>query len=111
MLIDQSTSGQTIKNDTKANAGSFYFVPGGEKGSFEMSVEGYNKEDVFNYNIDQGSVSIVDIEQNAGTTTNQNVLVLSGDATDNEMTLDGTITKQSTSGQFVLTVTISLVKN
>jgi hypothetical protein len=111
MLIDQSTSGQTIKNGTKANAGSFYFVPGSEKGSFEMNVEGYNKEDVFNYDLQAPSISIIDIEQSAGVTTNQNILVLSGEATDNEMTLDGTITKQSTSGQFVLTVTLSLVKN
>jgi hypothetical protein len=111
MLIDQSTTGQTFKNGTKENAGSFYFVDGGTKGSFEMNVEGYNKEDVFNYTIGtDGAVSIIDIEQSVGVTTNQNVLVISGNATDTAMTLEGTITKQSTTGQFVLTVTLSLVK-
>jgi HSP20 family molecular chaperone IbpA len=110
MLIDQSTTGQTFKNGTKENAGAFYFVDGGSKGSFEMNVEGYNKEDVFNYTIDAGSVSIIDIEQSVGVTTNQNILVINGEATDTSMTLEGTITKQSTTGQFVLTVTLSLVK-
>jgi len=108
-LIDQSTSGQTMKSGSAA-AGTFYFVQGGVKGSFEMELEGYNKEDLFNYTLDEGSISIVDIEQSVGTTTNQNILVFSGEATDTEMSLSGTITKQSTSGQFVLTVSLTLVK-
>jgi len=111
MLIDQTTTSQTVKSGTKADAGSFYFVEAGEKGSFEMNVEGYNKEDVFNYSIDvNGDVSIIDIEQNVGVTTNQNILVISGASTATTMTLDGTITKQSTSDQFVLTVTMTLEK-
>lgn len=112
MLIDQTTSSQTVKSGTKANAGSFYFVNGGDKGSFEMNIEGYNKEDVFIYTIDgsTGDVTIVDIEQNVGVTTNQNILVISGESTATTMTLDGTITKQSTTGQFVLTVTLTLEK-
>lgn len=110
MLIDQSTTGQTFKNGTKENAGAFYFVDGGTKGSFEMTVEGYNKEDVFNYTIDNGSVSILDVEQSVGVSTNQNILVINGEATETSMSLEGTITKQSTTGQFVLTVTLSLVK-
>lgn len=110
-LIDQSTSSQTFKNGTKANAGSFYFVPGGPKGSFEMEVEGYNKEDVFNFTLDQGAVSIIDVEQSAGVQTNQNILVLSGEATETEMVLSGTITKQSTTGQFILTLDMTLQKD
>ena len=113
MLLDQSTSGgvgQTYKSGTKENAGTFYFVDGGSKGSFEMNIEGYNKEDFFSYSNNNGSISIMDIEQSVGVTTNQNVLVISGDATTTEMTLNGTITKQSTTGQFILTVTMSLVK-
>jgi hypothetical protein len=115
MLIDQSSTGQVFKNGTNAS-GTFYLVDGGTKGSFEMDVAGYNKEDAFTYSIDQaGSVSIMDIEQSAGTTTNQNILVLSGEKTsETTMTLDGTITKQSTSagsvGQFVLTITVTLTK-
>lgn len=111
MLIDQSTSGQVFKNGTNAT-GTFYLVDGGTKGSFEMDVAGYNKEDAFTYSIDQaGSVSIMDVEQSVGTTTNQNILVLSGEKTsETSMTLDGTITKQSTTGQFVLTISVTLTK-
>ena len=116
LLVDQSvgtTIGQTVKSGTKENAGSFYFIPGGVKGSFEMNIEGYNKEDVFNYSIDElGEVSILDVEQNAGVVTNQNILALTGSSTETNMTLSGSITKQSTSGNFVLTInSISLVKN
>lgn len=113
MLIDQNTSGgigQTIKTDTKADAGAFYFVDGGEKGSFEFNVEGYNKEDAFNYTIDNDEVSIIDIEQTAGVKTNQNVLVLTGSKTGDEMTLSGSIVKQSTTGQFMMQVEILLEK-
>lgn len=113
-LIDQSTSGsgvgQTYKSGTKENAGTFYFVDGSTNGSFELNVEGYNKEDFFSYSNDNGSISIVNIEQSVGVTTNQNVLVISGDATATEMMLEGSIVKQSTTGQFTLTASISLVK-
>ena len=110
-LIDQSTSGQTFKNGTKANAGSFYFVPGEEKGSFELNVEGYNKEDAFNYTMDAEDVTIVDVEQSAGVQTNQNILAVTGSVTGSDMTLDGTITKQSTTGQFILTLSMTLSKD
>jgi PBP1b-binding outer membrane lipoprotein LpoB len=110
-LIDQSTSGQTFKSGTKANAGSFYFD--GENGSFEFDVENYHKEDVFHFTNDSGSLTVVDVDQNVGVVTNQNVLVLSGEQTsETERTLDGTITKQSSvASQFVLTATFTLVKD
>lgn len=111
MLIDQSTSGQTMKNGTNAT-GTFYFVAGGTKGSFEMDVAGYNKEDAFTYSIDDtGSLSVFAVDQNVGTTVNQNVLALSGEQTsETEMSVSGTITKQSTTGQFVLTISVTLQK-
>jgi uncharacterized protein YdeI (BOF family) len=111
MLIDQSTGGQTMKNGTKTNVGSFYFD--GAKGSFEMELEGYHKEDVFSFVNNQGSVSITTIDQSVGGgTISQNVLSLSGDYdTDTQITLSGTIVKQSTTGQFVLTIeNFTLVK-
>jgi hypothetical protein len=111
MLIDQSTGGQTMKNGTKTNVGSFYFD--GEKGSFEMEIEGYHKEDVFTFQNDQGSITITTIGQSVGGgTISQNVLSLSGDYdSDTEITLSGTIIKQSTTGQFVLTIdNFTLVK-
>lgn len=104
-LIDQNTSGsgagQTFKSGSNGT-GAFYFVDGEAKGSFELTMEGYNKEDVFNYTVDGESITIVTIEQSVGATTNQNVVALSGSSTDTEMSLSGTIVKQSTSGQFLL---------
>lgn len=111
-LIDQNTSGgigQTFKTGTSAK-GTFYFVDGGEKGSFEMSVEGYNKEDLFGYTIDGEDVSIFAIDQQVGVQTNQNVIALTGSKTDTEMTISGAITKQTTTGQFVLEIELTLKK-
>lgn len=112
-LSDVSTTGVISKTGNLSNAGSFYFADGG-KGSFEMNVEGYNKEDVFSYTNDAGSVNIVHVEQNVGVTTNQNILVISGDKlSETEMTLDVvSIVKQSTAGVFSLTAAkITLVKS
>ena len=112
-LVDQNVSGgigQTFKQGTKANAGTFYFVDGGEKGSFEMNIEGYNKEDAFAYTNSNGDVSIIAIDQQVGVQTNQNVIALTGSSTETEITLSGTITKQSTSGQFVLELEMVLKK-
>lgn len=112
-LIDQNTSGgvgQTFRSGTKENAGTFYFSDDLTRGSFEMNIEGYNKEDVFNCTPSSGSISIFDIDQSVGVQTNQNILTISGNATDTEMTLEGNIIKQSTTGQFMLTVSLSLVK-
>lgn len=112
LLIDQSTGGsigQTIKSDTKANAGSFYFDT--DKGSFEFDIEGYHKEDVFSFTKDGSDMTVINVEQGAGATISQNILALTGSQTsDDEMTLDGNITKQSATGQFVLTATFTLVK-
>ena len=111
LLLDQSTSGQTVKSGTKANAGSFYFDA--EKGSFEFDVEGYHKEDIFNFLDDQGDVTITAIEQGvSGAEVSQNVVVLTGSRTsDTAMTLEGTIVKQSSlTAQFSLSVTFTLEK-
>ena len=54
-LIDQSTSGgvgQTFKTGSEGT-GAFYFVDGQPKGSFEMRIADYNKEDFFNYTIER----------------------------------------------------------
>lgn len=116
MLVDQNLSGgaagQTYKTGTKENAGTFYFVEGSDKGSFEMNIEGYNKEDLFNYSSDDaGSVSIFDIQQSVGVSTNQNVIIINGTSSATEMVLDGSIVKQSTTSQFFLTIeSITLVK-
>ncbi len=113
-LIDQGLSGssvnQTFKEGTKENAGFFYFVDGGEKGSFELNLEGYNKEDFFGYSIDGESITVFQITQSAGLKTNQNVVEFDGSVTDTEITMSGVITKQSMTGQFVLTITNIVLK-
>ena len=115
-LSDVSTTGVVSKAGSLTNAGAFYFVDGDTKGSFEMTIEGYNKEDLFTYtlNPNDGSINIVNIDQNIGVTTNQNVLVLSGTKTsDTEMTLDNVsiLKESSATGIFTLVATsIKLVK-
>lgn len=114
VLIDQGFSGssvnQTFKEGTKENAGFFYFVGGGEKGSFEINVEGYNKEDVFGYAITDQDISVFAISQSAGVTTNQNVVEFGGTYSQAEISMNGAITKQSMTGQFVLTINNIVLK-
>ena len=104
-LIDQNTFGgvgQTFKTGSEGT-GAFYFVDGQPKGSFEMRIADYNKEDFFNYTIDGESITIITVDQSVGTTTNQNVIAVSGSTSETERSLSGTIIKQSTqSGQFIL---------
>lgn len=80
-----------------------------------MTIEGYNKEDVFDYDIDaNGGITIVSITQSVGVTTNQNIIEVSGQKTsDTEMTLTTfVITKESSAtGIFTLVATtVKLVK-
>jgi uncharacterized protein YdeI (BOF family) len=110
-LIDQSTSGQTFKNGTKSNVGAFYFDGG--NGSFEFELEGYHKEDSFQFSDEQGNITVAAIEQGVGGgEVSQNVFVLSGTKTsDTAMTLEGSIIKQSSlTSQFTLTATFTLEK-
>jgi len=110
--MGSGTMGITVKSGTKANAGTFYFKSGSNQGSFELQVEGYNKEDVFTYTLDGTSLSIISIDQTVSSVkTNQNVIAITGEATETEMNLDGTIIRQSaTSGQFILAGTFVLEK-
>lgn len=111
-LIDQNLTNpsQGFKTGTATNAGTFYFD--GTKGSFSFTIEGTKKEDYFNYQEDASDVTITSISQSVGgSALSQNVIALSGDKVSaTTMTLSGTITKQSLTGQFVLTATFSLVK-
>lgn len=111
VLIDQSTTGQVMRTGSQGT-GSFYFVDGQTQGSFEMIMEGYNKEDFFTYTIDGASITVVTIDQSVGKTTNQNVVALSGSViSDTERSLSGSIIKQSMTGQFTLNFDVSLVKD
>lgn len=108
-------SSVTSKTGSASNVGSFYFN-GETQGSFEMTIEGYNKEDFFNFQKDAGSGSILifNVDQSVGSTTNQNVLSISGEyVSDTEIALTQvSIMKQSsTTGIFSLTATrMTLVK-
>ena len=107
---DLSNPGQSILTGTATNAGAFYFNAG--KGSFDITIEGVQKEDYYSYSESGTSVSIVSVSQNAGSQTSQNVIALDGSKpTSTTMTLEGTITRQTLTSQFVLTATFQLVKN
>lgn len=110
-MINQSLTnpGQAVKQGTATNAGAFYFDGG--KGSFDITIDGVHKEDVFGYTESTTEINITSISQAvSGAAVSQNVIVLSGDRNTTTMTVDGTVTKQSMSGQFVLTATFTLVK-
>ncbi len=112
-LIDQQTSGgigQTVKSGTRENVGTFYFKEGGQ-GSFELVVDGYNKEDVFNFTIEGDQISVIEVSQSVGVKTNQNVMVLDGElVSDTERTLGGVISKQTPGGNFIMTLDVVLSK-
>lgn len=114
-LSDVGMTSVTAKTGSASNAGSFYFN-GETKGSFEMTIEGYNKEDFFNFakNPDTNAISIFNIDQSVGTTTNQNVVSISGEYisdTEIELTQVSIIKQSSTTGIFTLTATrMTLVK-
>jgi hypothetical protein len=113
-LSDVGMTSVTSKTGSASNAGSFFFN-GETKGSFEMTIEGYNKEDFFNFEKDaDGNIFIFSIDQSVGSTTNQNVLSISGEyVSDTEIALTqvSIIKQSSTTGIFTLTATrMTLVK-
>jgi hypothetical protein len=111
-IVDQNLSNpsQAVKSGTATDAGAFYFD--GTKGSFDITIEGIHKEDVFGFKQDANNISITSIAQSvSGASFSQNVIVLSGEKnTSTTMSIDGTVTKQSLTGQFVMTASFSLIK-
>lgn len=110
-MINQSLTnpGQGVKQGTASNAGAFYFDGG--KGSFDLTIDGVHKEDVFGYTQSTAEINMTSIGQSVnGSAISQNVISLGGDRSATTMTIDGTVTQQSLSGQFVLTATFNLVK-
>jgi hypothetical protein len=112
-LIDQNLTnpGQLVQTGTANNAGAFYFNAG--KGSFDITINSTNKQDYFSYSETGSDVSVTSISQNlGGTNFSQSIINISGEKTSaTTMTLDGTITQQSMTGQFSLTGTFTLQKN
>lgn len=51
-LIYQTASGQVYKTGTTRNAMAFYFVRSENRGSIELEIEGYTKEDLFSCSMD-----------------------------------------------------------
>lgn len=111
-LVDQNLSnpGQAVKTGTLANAGAFYFDGG--KGSFDITIDDVHKEDVFTFQESSGDITIISINQNVGVSSfSQHVIAISGEQTSaTAMVLQGTVTKQSLTSQFVLTATFELLK-
>ncbi|HEY0655799.1 MAG TPA: hypothetical protein VGD65_21840 [Chryseosolibacter sp.] len=112
-MINQNLTNpsQLVQTGTATNAGAFYFNSG--KGSFDVTINTTNKQDYFSYTENGSDVSVTSISQNVGGSNfSQNVIALSGQKTSSTtMTLDGTITQQSMTGQFSLTATFTLQKN
>lgn len=115
-LINQDLSNPTsssVQNESGVltNVGAFYFDSG--KGSFDITIKQTSKEDYFSYTESGSQVSITSVSQNVGGTAfSQNVIALSGEKSSaTSMTLEGSITKQSLTGQFVLSGTFVLQKN
>lgn len=115
-LVNQDFSKSTspsVQTETGvlANVGAFYFNSG--KGSFDITIKETNKQDYFSYSESGTGINLTSISQNVGGTAfSQNVIALSGEKTSaTSMTLEGSITKQSMTGQFVLSGTFVLQKN
>jgi hypothetical protein len=114
VLSEVGVAGVVNKTGNAGSIGAFYFDEAESKGSFEMTIEGYNKEDVFSFTQDGDDITIVSIDQSVGVTTNQNILVITGSKTsETEITLTSfSVLKESSStGIFSLTATsVKLVK-
>ena len=115
-LVNQDLSKPTnvsVVNETgtASNVGAFYFNSG--KGTFDITIKGINKQDYFSYSESGSEVTVTSISQSAGSTSvSQNVIALSGEKTSaTSMTVQGSITKQSMTGQFLLSGTFVLQKN
>ncbi len=107
-LVDLTVGGGGIKMGSAADAGSFYFD--GDVGSFDLTLQGVRKEDVFSYTEENGSITIISVSQSVDTKlVSQSVIALSGERDNESMTLSGTVVKQgtggSTTGAFTLTLT------
>jgi hypothetical protein len=108
-IVDQTTSSMAFKTGTKEDAGGFYFD--GTTGTFDILIGKWHEEDYFSFTENTGEINITSITQSAGSNISQSVIIISGNKdTETTMTIDGTITRQSTSGQFVMTATFHLVK-
>jgi len=109
-IVDQSLTSPGFKTGTKSNAGAFYF--NGTEGSFDIRIYNYHKEDYFGYTVSSSDITITNISQSvSGTRFSQDVIAMAGEyVTTATMTLEGTITKQSNSGQFVMTASFELAK-
>jgi outer membrane biogenesis lipoprotein LolB len=110
-IIDQNltNTSQGIKTGTVSDAGAFYF--NGGKGSFSISIDSYLEEDVFSLSENNTDVSITSISQNLGNLISQNIISFSGEKdTDLSMILNGSITRQSLTGQFILSGKFILTK-
>lgn len=115
VVMDVSGTSVLNKTGSASNAGSFYFNDAENKGSFEFTVEGYNKEDYFKFTKDDAGVIVISsVEQAVGATTSVNIIVISGEQTsETEMVLDAVAIEKvtSTTGVFSFSaVSITLVK-
>jgi hypothetical protein len=110
-IVDQSLSNPAnwIQTGTASNAGAFYL--NGSEGSFDILINKNRQEDYFGYSMDNSAITIVQIDQSVSTAKfSQSIIAFNGEQSSSSMTLNGTFTRQSTSGQYVFTGDFVLTK-
>jgi len=110
-IIDQSLSNPAnwFKTGTANNAGTFYF--NGSEGSFNILIDDQRQEDYFGYTNDNGSVSIITVEQSISPSRfSQSIIAFTGDQEETTMQISGTFTKQGGVSQYVFTGDFVLTK-
>jgi hypothetical protein len=110
-IVDQSLSNPAnwVQTGTATNAGSFYF--NGAEGSFDIVINDQRQEDYFGYTNDNGSVSIITVEQSISPSRfSQSVIAFSGEQDQTTMQISGTFTKQGGVRQYVFAGDFVLTK-
>jgi hypothetical protein len=110
-IVDQSLSNPAnwVQTGTANNAGTFYFD--GSQGSFDILINDQREEDYFGYTNDNGSISIITIEQSISPTRfSQSVIAFSGDQQETTIEISGTFTKQGGVSQYVFAGDFVLTK-
>jgi len=116
-IVQQSSSGQSIRSGSDANAGTFTFEKGGS-GKFSYTIEDTIKRTgTFEWTVDDEKVSIVSVTQSINYSTfavTQKAVAYTGTQPSKaKLTVEGSETDQNSSGgisQFVLTATFNMTR-
>jgi hypothetical protein len=114
-IVEQSTSGQSLRSGSDANAGTFTFESDGS-GKYSYTIDGtVTRSGSFTWTVDDGEASIISATQSINYSTfavTQKTVAYTGtQPSKTKLTLEGSETDQSTSGtinQFVITATFTM---